>query len=90
MTRSQRLYQPAWNQLKNNPTEPLKIAAPKKFHARIIKAITKEKDMDVAYKLVMYEAGKRVRLRTHSDHNLLTFTLTFTVGFEDLGFTPTK
>lgn len=81
-----RLYYPAWHQLKTNPTEPLKIAAPKRSHARIIKAITKEKWLDVTYKLQLSQEGKYAILRSKCDHNMITFTLRISVGLDDLGF----
>ena len=48
-----RLYQPAWNQLKNNPNIPLVISADQALHRRIYKAIIKEKNIDSVFHLDM-------------------------------------
>lgn len=83
-----RLYYPAWAQLKTNPNIPLKIAAPDRHHARIIKAITKEKWLDSVYKLELSSEGKYAILKSERDKNLITFTLRISIGYEDLGFKP--
>lgn len=52
-----RQYQPIWNKLKNMPAKEaastgVSLIAHRAYHARIIKAITKEKWLDYSYKLL--------------------------------------
>lgn len=79
-----RMYQSAWNRLKNNPNEPLVISAHGKLHARIYKAIIKEKHMDNVYHLLLCEDGKTSRLSRVSDGNALKITLTVSITVEGI------
>jgi hypothetical protein len=44
-----RSYEPIWNKLKKDKS--VEVIAPRHLHARIIKAVKKEKWMDVVWKL---------------------------------------
>jgi len=84
MSRSPRLYQPAWNQLKANPAKSLRIAAPNKHHRRIFKAIKKEKWMDTVYALLLLENAQTARLHHRSEAGLLEITLTVSLGIDEV------
>jgi hypothetical protein len=57
------------------------ITAPRALHRRIIKAVKKEKWMDIAYKL---EIEPRVAVLSHSQRNsILTFNLSFSLISSD-------
>lgn len=56
MTDAVRQYTPIWNALKVKGT--VKITAPVAFHRRIIRAVIKEKDMDMGFKFEVSESGK--------------------------------
>lgn len=78
-------YATIWEQLKK--THTCSVKADPKFHARIIKAVTKRKDNDVLFKLECAEAIKRYRLKTaisDTDPTLITFTLKRTYGVREL------
>lgn len=77
-----RQYEPIWTKLKSLPqteafTKGVSITAPRVLHRRIIKAVKKEKWMDIGYKL---EIEPRVAVLCHSQKNsILTFRLTFSL-----------
>lgn len=79
-----RMYQSAWNRLKNNPNEPLVISAHGKLHARIYKAIVKEKYMDTVYHLILEDEGKTSKLSKVSQGNALVITLTLSITVEGM------
>ena len=54
-----RQYQPIWEQIKS--TGMCEISAHKAHHRRIIKAVTKEKYMDLGYKLECTERYPPIR-----------------------------
>jgi trehalose utilization protein len=77
-----RTYQPIWEQLKSNKNNQVRIAAPGKLHKRIKKAVIKEKDIDITYKLILETSHKKAILYTERvSQNELLFTLKF---FDDL------
>lgn len=82
-----RQYEKIWHTLKNLPQydaslKGVSISAPRAFHKRIIKAVIKEKWMDIEYKL-LHEP--RVITLAHSKKNsILTFYLIFNILPEDL------
>ena len=79
-----RLYSSAWNQLKNLPEgQPLRIVAPKKFHHRIIRMISKEKDMDLIFKLQQSEQCRKARIKHSVTDSQISFTLSFSIGLGD-------
>ena len=79
-----RKYQPAWNQLKNNPSQPLVISAHRNYHPRIYKAIIKEKWMDTVYHVELDFKGYKAKLTSKSSGDLLTVTLTLHPTLEAL------
>ena len=81
-----RQYQPAWEQLKKSPKSELKIAAHPSVHKRIYKAICKEKNDDLVYKMMLDERGKTARLTHTSDvkRGFLVIKLIETLGLDDL------
>lgn len=82
-----RMYQGAWFALKSSLDSPKRIviAANKKLHPRIFKAIVKEKDMDVVYKLQLSdrEIPQRAWLSKCSNGGQLVITLKFSIGKDD-------
>lgn len=73
-----RMYQPAWFRLRDNPNKPLVIAAAPHLHARIYKAIIKEKYMDTVWHLQVAEKKYTSTLAKVSNKNTLTITLHIT------------
>lgn len=82
-----RMYEAAWNKLKTD--KELRIRAHPKLHARIRKAIGKEKYYDVAYKLECSELqGEKypvleVSIDPENDH-ILVFTLKREITLKEL------
>jgi hypothetical protein len=75
-----RYYEPIWNILKSKKTH--RVAAHPALHARIIKAVIKEKWMDIGYKI---EIQPYVAYLTHSRSNsILTFTLTLRRDYSNI------
>jgi hypothetical protein len=68
-----REYQPIWNQLKKDRV--VSITANRLLHPRIIKAVTKEKWMDVGYKVQCDPSY--AKLHVSANNSILTFSLTF-------------
>lgn len=81
-----RQYEPIWFQLKSlsqseASSKGVSITAPRALHRRIIKAVKKEKWMDIGYKLLI---EPKTALLSHSQRNsILTFKLTFSLTPED-------
>lgn len=59
-----RQYYPIWNQLKQHGK--VSVTAPRPLHARIVKAVKKEKYNDLAYKL---EIEPRIAVLSHARQN---------------------
>lgn len=73
-----RQYQPIWSKLKSLPLKDAKtigvsVTANRRLHPRIIKAVTKEKWLDIAYKIQMDPYV--VRMTHYSKGAILTFYL---------------
>ncbi len=68
-----RKYEPIWEQIKQDLTASLVVDPA--LHARIIKAVIKEKDMDVGFKQLQLEKGKKDKLRIEDRGKLITFYL---------------
>lgn len=68
-----RVYEPIWDELKTQGF--CKVAAPKARHARIIKAVKKEKYMDYGFKFQMHEDKKIREIRYFVVGNMITFRL---------------
>lgn len=74
-----RQYNPIWKTLKAN--NRVSITAPRPLHKRIIKAVKKEKWLDVGYKLTI-EPRKATLSHTRCG-SILTFYLEFNLIAED-------
>ena len=79
-----RKYQPAWNQLKNNPDQALVISAHPAYHRRIYKAIIKEKNIDDVFHVALAEEGKESKLSRRSEGNALIITLIIGVALHGI------
>ena len=66
-------YKDAWNQLKSRGK--IVLASPSQFHARIIKALVKEKNKDLGYKLQLSEDNRKAVFTSKSEGNTLKFYL---------------
>lgn len=77
-----RQYAPIWKKLKE--TGECRISAPKALHARIIRAVIKEKNLDVGYKYQLQEESKRARIVKHAENAIIYFTLVKSIGITDL------
>ena len=71
-----RKYQPVWEQIKTSGI--CELSAHRLHHPRIIKAVTKEKDMDILYKLENSELSPPLvaLMRSYRKGSIITFTLT--------------
>ena len=85
------MYEPIWVKLRELPHPQARklgvsITSPRPFHKRIIKAVTKEKDIDVGYKIMLAEQfkGKYAILRHKRENCILTFYLEFSLTESDL------
>ena len=85
-----RQYQPIWDKLKSlSPelarTKGVSITAPPALHKRIVKAVKKEKWLDMGYKILLKEEQDReATLHFKRSGAILTFTLQFSIGIKDL------
>lgn len=73
MSRNERMYLEVWKIVRD--TGKVRLSAPPETHARIYKAIRKEKDMDMPYKHLLAEQGESARLTSASVGMVLTITL---------------
>lgn len=71
-----RQYEPIWNQIKLNGF--CDVSTHRAYHARIIKAVTKEKDMDLGYKLECTEHYPPIQavLKSKRSGSVISFRLT--------------
>ena len=74
-----RKYQPIWSNLRKDGK--VKIAAPKIYHRRIIKAVMKERYMDLEYKFLIREANKRAFIQYQSTESMIEFWIKYTPIF---------
>lgn len=74
-----RLYEPIWERIKTAKSARIK-AAPR-HHSKIIKAVTKEKYSDVAYKLLLDERGEKAVLTHVCVNDDVLFTLKILPAF---------
>lgn len=81
-----RMYFPSWIALKKSTLDPKRIviAAPKAYHRRIYKAIIKEKDMDIVYKMQLNENAQRAKLSKTSEDARLTIFMELSIGLDEL------
>lgn len=81
-----RLYYNIWNQLKNlepsvAQTVGISVTAPRPLHKRIIKAVKKEKWMDIVYKISI--EPRSAVLATSRSGSIITFTLHRSLCIDD-------
>lgn len=57
-----RKYQRIWGAIKNKSPQRISVAAELPVHARIIKAVIKEKSQDLGWKQLMLEQGEKYSL----------------------------
>jgi len=70
-----RKYQPIWEAIKFNPQIPVDLAACSTAHIRIIRAVKKEKNIDLGWKQLCLEEGVRYKLDYKIEGKLITFSL---------------
>jgi hypothetical protein len=75
-------YQPIWNLLKKDKL--VRITAPSPLHRRIIKAVQKRRDQDIAYKYELEEKGFQARMKFKKSNTLIIFTLTISAKLSSL------
>lgn len=76
-------YQPIWDKLKAELSAT--IVAPPHLHKRIIKAVIRRKDIDLAYKFICSNSHKRAKLIYEIKGNAITFSLKFYPYINSLG-----
>lgn len=77
-----RIYEPIWDKLKKDKKVTL-VSVPA-LHKRIIKAVKKEKNMDILFKFECSQNCKKARLISKVDGKKLTFMLKLSIGMDDL------
>lgn len=78
-----RTYEPVWSRLKRDKV--VSITANRLLHARIIKAVTKEKWLDLGFKMEI--APRIAKLTSTVQGSIITFKLDFylgTIGEQDI------
>ena len=68
-----RKYQPIWIELKR--TRKSTVLHPARLHARLIKAVLKERTMDTGFRFELAEANRCAKVFAKSDGNFIKFTL---------------
>ena len=86
MSESARTYYSIWSQLKSlsledATTKGVRVSAPRPYHRRIIKAVRKEKWMDVGYKIRL--EPRVATIVSFSSASIITFRLRFSLTPED-------
>lgn len=76
-------YQPIWDQLKEK--HKAELVAPVVLHRRIIKAVTKRKNIDLTYKFLCSEQYKKAVLKYEIQDNKIKFTLVFLPYINSIG-----
>ena len=77
-----RKYQDIWEALKATGT--CSIAAPRPLHARILKAVVKEKYNDLGYKVLLAETSQKATVTHVRNGSTIRFILTKSIGTEDI------
>ena len=75
-------YYPIWNKLKSLPRKEaeevgVSLIINRAFFARVLKAVVKEKWMDIGFKILMYESGYRTTLMHKKELGKITFFLKY-------------
>lgn len=76
-------YAAVWDKLKK--TRSCELIADRQFHRCIIKAVSRRKELDLAYQLLLSEAKIRERINTSVEGNKITFVLIKTMNDLDIG-----
>ena len=79
-----RLYQPIWNRIKAAPDHKVTIEVRPEFFARVIKAVIKEKDIDLAIKVLNELEKPRLFITRDKEKGRLTFKLVQKLGIQEL------
>lgn len=81
-----RKYYPIWKQLKESKTHRVAVVHPAHLHARIIKAVLKERTNDTGFRLELAEENKSAKIFTESipEKNLVVFKLKFYLDPTDI------
>ena len=77
-----RKYQAIWLQLKEKHSQV--VLHPAHLHARLIKAVLKERTMDTGFRYEMAEANKYAKIGAKSEGNLIKFVLKFYLDPTDI------
>ncbi len=77
-----RKYQKIWLELKTKGTQH--VLHPEHLHARLIKAVLKERTMDTGFRYELSEANKCAKVFAKSDGNIITFKLKYYLSPEDI------
>lgn len=79
---SMRKYQPIWLELKTK--NEVLVVHPNHLHARLIKAVLKERTMDTGFRLELSELNRYAKVFFRSTGNYITFTLKYYLDPTDL------
>lgn len=84
--RKQRKYQPAWEQIKKRAVDnkSLTLEVHPTFFSRVIKAIIKEKNNDLGFKVLNSSDNYRLVITQKPKDSRLIFKLKATLGLEDI------
>lgn len=75
-------YLPIWLELKEKGK--CKLAAPPALHPRIIKAVKKRRNKDIAFSYAIAEDHKKAKLHFESKGSFLYITLYISIGLSEL------
>lgn len=78
MAQQQSKYAPIWEKLKTE--RKVSVAVPRPLHKRIIKAVIKRKDEDVAHKYLLGERGIKAKLHYDIQDSIIHFTLKYFIN----------
>jgi hypothetical protein len=77
-----RHYEPLWKQLKEKGR--IRVAVPKALHRRTIKAVMKERCMDLGFRFMLSENSQRCWIQYRSEENIIHMWLKYSIGESDL------
>jgi hypothetical protein len=77
-----RKYQQIWINLKKQGKQA--VLHPPHLHARLIKAVHKERTMDTGFRLELSEDSKTAKLFARSEGNIIHFTLKYYLDPTDI------
>jgi len=76
------MYLPIWETLKAQ--NKCTITAPPHFHKRIIKAVKKRRDKDIAFLYTLKEAGRKHKITYVISATTVTFSLTTELSIQGI------